>query len=80
MLVDEAKQSTWGMRVSSIPPENGHPPAARVDFKAATANPSFLRTQNDVLSEAQNLHTVVNQQFEAVFSNEAKASFEPIKQ
>lgn len=80
VVVNEEKETTWSMRVIGLYPEDGQTPAVRVDFKAVTPNPKFLKTPNEVLSEAQNLHIVICNQFEEVFSNEAKLTFEPIKQ
>jgi hypothetical protein len=54
--------------------------AVRVDFRAAVAKNTPCMTLQQVLAEADFLHTVIIDQFETLFTPAAKESFEPIKE
>ena len=78
LMIDPNRPAIFGLRVfGGIMP----PPfyfTVRVDFHAEVSKNTASLTGNHVLSEAEFLHTVVLQQFEAIFTAEAKQTFEPI--
>lgn len=80
LMIDPNRQATFGLRVLGLPVPKGQSAAIRVDFQAIVAKPIPSLTAPQVLSEAIFLHTVMCDQFESVFTDTAKQSFEPIKQ
>jgi hypothetical protein len=55
-----------------------HGPAIRVDFHSEVTKDSPRMSAQQVLAETQFLHTVIVEQFESLFTPEAKQTFEPV--
>ena len=77
LMIDPERQSTFALRVAAVTVGRENSIAVRVDFNAVTSSPKPL-TPLQALSEAEFLHNVIIGQFEAIFTDEAKKSFEPI--
>jgi hypothetical protein len=76
LMIDPKRPATFAMRVSAVTIAKQNSLAIRVDFNAVVAKPS--QTPFQALSEAEYLHKVIVDQFESVFTDEAKKSFEVI--
>lgn len=78
LLIDAARRARFTMRVLAIMTAPNQGTAVRVDFQAAVDRDSPSLTVPQVFTEADFLHTVMVQQFEALFTDAAKKTFEPI--
>ena len=77
LMVDPQRAATFSLRVLGLITPQEHGPAIRVDFHSQVAKDSAKMSAQHVLSETQFLHTVIVDQFEALFTKEAKQTFEP---
>jgi hypothetical protein len=78
LMIDPERPATFALRVAAVTIARENSIAIRVDFNAAVIKPKPCLTPIQALSEAEFLHTVILGQFESVFTEEAKKSFEPI--
>jgi uncharacterized protein (TIGR04255 family) len=76
LMIDAQKPALFQMRVVGLP-SNEEGPSVRVDFQAQIIKNSACLTQNQVLAEAQFLHHIIREQFEALFTEAAKKTFQP---
>jgi hypothetical protein len=80
LMIDASRPAMFSLRVVVVNIAKENAPAIRVDLNAHVdkAKPSLTAFQ--ALSEAQFLNSIIKEQFEAIFTDEAKRSFEPITQ
>lgn len=78
LTIDPQRPALFAMQVSGITIAGAAGIAVRIDFQAVVAKEGHDMPQSKVLSEAQFLHNVILEQFEAMFTPEAKRTFEPV--
>jgi hypothetical protein len=78
LMIDPKRPATFALRVAAVGIGKENSLAIRVDFNAAVMKPKPCLSPNQALSEAEFLHTVILGQFESIFTEEAKKSFEPV--
>jgi hypothetical protein len=79
LMIDPKRPATFAMRVMAVAMGKQQSLAIRVDFNAVVAKSKPCLNPIQALSEAEFLHNVIIGQFESVFTDIAKTSFEPIK-
>lgn len=79
LLIDAERPAVFALRVFGVMEPRDRSSAVRVDFQASVVKSNPCLTAPRVLSDAAFLHTVIRDQFEALFTDEAKESFEPVK-
>lgn len=80
LMIDEKKPAIFALRVLGVTIAKDNSPAIRVDFQAAVTKPKPSLSAIEALSEASFLHTIIIDQFESIFTEDAKRSFEPVTQ
>jgi hypothetical protein len=78
LMIDPQRPATFSLRVLGLITPQQHGPAIRVDFHSEVTKDSPRMSAQQVLAETQFLHTVIVDQFESLFTKEAKQTFEPI--
>jgi hypothetical protein len=78
LMIDPEKPAMFSLRVVVVALAKYNSPAIRVDLNAYVAKPKPSLTAFQALSEADSLHNVINAQFEAIFTDIAKKSFDPV--
>jgi hypothetical protein len=79
LMIDPDRPAMFSLRVLAVTIAKDGTPAIRVDLNAAVTKPKPSLSAFQALSEATFVHTVIRNQFEAIFTDEAKKSFDPIK-
>lgn len=77
LMIDEKKPVIFAVRVQDTMTKPDMGTAVRVDLRAQLVKDKPVLTLGQVLAETEFLHTVIIEQFEAIFSETAKKSFEP---
>jgi hypothetical protein len=80
LMIDATRPAMFSLRVVVVNIAKENAPAIRVDLNAQVAKSKPSLSAFQALSEAQFLNSVIKEQFEAIFTDEAKKSFEPITQ
>jgi hypothetical protein len=78
LMIDPQRPATFALRVLGLIMPQQHGPAIRVDFHSEVTKDSPRMSAQQVLAETQFLHTVIVEQFESLFTPEAKQTFEPV--
>jgi len=78
ILIDAETGRSFHMRVKGLEQLLDGASAVRVDFKASRQKTNIELTAIEVAEECAKLHLVVWNKFNAIFSDKAKASFDPI--
>jgi len=77
LRIDAKKPAAFHLRVRGLIPGPKQGVGVRIDFLAVVDKGGGYLSLSDVLNEADFLHTVMVEHFDAIFTDEAKQSFEP---
>ena len=78
LMIDPKRPAMFSLRVVVVAIAKQNSPAIRVDLNAYVAKLKPSLTAFQALSEADFLHSVIKAQFEAIFTDFAKETFEPV--
>lgn len=80
LMIDDKRPAMFSLRVLVVNIAKENAPAIRIDLNAQVDKMKPTLNPFQALSEALFLNSVIKEQFEAIFTEEAKKSFEPITQ